>query len=434
MKRFCFPATLLLLCLVIGLLPLSAPIVAPCWAGNSPALHKISGPDSIRLGDNQYVCDPVDPRTSCATNGFYKVYVFNNTDPWAGQYTVTTGVLHPAGPDLNVLAAGGFPGTSYLTLRVYSGPNSQPPSLGTEYIQASANPQDHLEDPGYSPLKSLGPYVVVQPGGKTAIPIGPTGFPTGFQTTYKLSTTGTPPAPDNMTIVQVVNVNGTTFEDSTVEVTTRVRNTGTADLNVGIRYRWDLAVGNDDGPTLQPYNDKPLGNILIDEKQYVNPLFVMYRIADNDMNPNPVPNPPTYYIFATNTGPDWVRPKPTPPALFQYACFYGSSFYAFDYHVDPSLCIASVECSTCTPFKGGDSVILYYFGETADQPVTVKAGEEVQVSESLLVTSEPEPPPPPHPPMVVPALSGLAMIGFFVLLTGIYAVFMSRKRKREDRS
>lgn len=439
MKRFCFLAIVLLLGVVVSPLSHSGPGIASCWAGIGSPTQKSGSVDSSTLRGAPMVCGLPGSGISCGTNGIYKVYVIDGTGVWAGQYTVATGESHPAGPDLSVLSGGdgGLPWTSYLTVRVYNPgfqpPCPKPPCVGVEYIQDSDNLQDHLPDDGYS-LESLGQYATIQPDGRTVIPIGPADAPTGFQTTYELKT---PQASDNMIIVQVVNVNETTYEDSTVEVTTTVKNTGTTDLKIGIRYRWDLQVGLDDGPTLQPGNlneDKFVPIVsppLVNEVEYSKPLYVMSRIVDNDVNPNP----PTYYVFATNTGPDWVRPKPTPPALFQYACFYRSYDYAFDLHppIDPSFCIALNSCGTCTLGRGGDSVILYYFGETPAQAIIIKPGETYQVSESLCLSPTKEPPPGPHPPTVVPALSSLAMIAFFILLAGIYAVFMGRKRKREGR-
>lgn len=52
--------------------------------------------------------------------------------------------------------------------------------------------------------------------------------------------------PDALTIVQDVNVHGTTFETSTVEVTTTITNNAGAPVALGLRYLWDTQIGIDD--------------------------------------------------------------------------------------------------------------------------------------------------------------------------------------------
>ncbi len=433
MKRSCFAASVLALGFILSLFSCFMPGSTSCLAVTAPGSQTNVVVNGVKLGAGPFSCETLGtevPEIRCGTNGLYKVYVKNRPPPNldAGQYTVGTGSEHPAGPDQSALTGGGggYPESSFLTIRVYNR-DLEPTKLGIEYVQGSDAPQFHEPTEGYQ-LGSLGSYVVIQADGGTVTPIGPAGFPTGFATTYEI------PAPVNLQVTQVVNVNGTTYEDSTVEVTTRVKNTGANDVKIGIRYRWDLAIGYDDGPTLQPYMDEvPAGGVLETEVEYAAPQFVMYRLVDNDMNPEP----PTYHVFATNTGPSWVRPKPTPPAVFKYSCFYKSVSPVFESPITPNLCIASTADSCCGNFNGGDAVILYYVGQTEGEAITVKAGEEYQMSESLLVTSKkdevPPHPEPPHPPAPVPALSGISMISFTALLIGIAAIFLSRKRKCEGR-
>jgi len=99
MKRFCSVGTLLLLGVVVCFLSLPEPSVTFCWAGTSPPIQKSPGVNNSNLGGVPMVCGTSTIGYSCATNGFYKVYVTDHADPaaaWNGQYTVATGVLHPA--------------------------------------------------------------------------------------------------------------------------------------------------------------------------------------------------------------------------------------------------------------------------------------------------------------------------------------------------
>jgi hypothetical protein len=371
-------------------------------------------------------------------NPYYTIYIqADKTSPLVGVFTVRTGPDHPAtikyGSAQNVLCGNGDPDTSYTTIRSYS-------SM-TEYIQHVE--QFHMATPGYA-LKSLGSFCdAVKPLTDSQNSV------VGFQTTYTLpGPGGSPSSPDSLTIIQVVKANGTTYLNSSVEVTTTVINNGTGDVEIGIRYLWDLQVGNDDGPTVQAVlaDGTPDGDVLTTGEQITPPMKVMYRIVDNDMNPDPPPlsKPPLYYVFGTDYGPDWVRPTPTPPDRLVYACFPVSFYLAFQYVITPLQNIAtycpcwadcpSSSCGCCYPYycrgeEGGDSTVLYYFGDT--QPIVVKPGvqNQLQVSESLFLSTNEEPPIPPRP-SAVPALTPLTIVIFFFLLTGIGVMLMNRGKNR----
>jgi hypothetical protein len=419
MKRHCLPVVLLLLGLGMNCLGLSGLKDACCWA----------------MG------------VSSAGNGFYKVFVVDSLNVFSGEYSVTTGAQHPAAIDGNctffsadgncsLLNGGEFPGTSFNTIRSYT--------THTEYIQDTNGSQFHTPSPGYT-LVSLGPYSVVQPDGRTVEDIidPVSGAVTGLRTTYVLPGANPPPGQnptnDALTIIQVVKANGTTLYRSWVEITTTVINSGADPVRIGIRYRWDLQIGDDGGPTLQPIN--PDGTVWTTEKQFIKPRFEMFRIVDNDMNPFPPPdsNPPTYYVFGTNTGPDWIRPLPTFPDVLQYVCFFPSPVPAFVDPVNECVDIANYDNCCCGAPHGGDSVAEYFFGYLPSDNstiITLPAGSEQMVSESLLLTDKhnPLPPNPPHPPITVDALNSPAMVSFFMLLVGIYVVLVGMKRKQERRS
>ena len=217
-----------------------------------------------------------------AGNSIYRVYVDT-----AGRYTATTGPSHPAGGNLNVLFGDGFPDTTFNTIRSYTS--------STDYTQSD----------GFSPAS--GTVLLGRFAAMTAIGT------TGFRTTYALP--GPPTTPDALTIIQDVNVIGTTFENSTIEITTTAVNNGSLPIELGIRYLWDYQIGRDDGPTFQELG--PDGAVRGNEAEFQVPGFVQYRIVDNDANPRP----PTFFILGTSAGPVTLRPEPTPPDVLQFTCW-----------------------------------------------------------------------------------------------------------------
>lgn len=305
--------------------------------------------------------------TISVTNAFYIVYVQDIRGSGVGLYTITTGPSHPAGQGLNVLFGGGNPSTSFNTIRSFT--------TGTDYIQDTRT-------------KSSANRMVALDAFGTAAPLGTT----GVRTTYLLPgpTGATNTTPDRLTIIQDVNVNGSTFEDTTVEVTTTIRNNGTATVQIGVRYLWDFQVGLDDGPTFRVNTARC--SALTTESEFDNPSFSSYRIEDNDVNPSP----PTFDIFGTVTGPSTVTPTPTPPTVLQYVCWPNSIGTAFDYTVNPALDIATAAGTCQSGTGGGDSAVLYFFGRNVGSALSIPPGGQQTVSASLFL-SPPLPPPPVTP-------------------------------------
>lgn len=286
-----------------------------------------------------------------AGNDYYRVYVADTGN--VGQYTATTGPAHPAGNGLNVIFGNGAPGTSFTTIRSYSS--------GTDYVQDDGKTSSFTVVP-------LGPLGSV-------IPIGTT----GFRTVYNI--TGN----DQLTVTQDIKVNGTTFEDSTIELTTTVQNNGTTAARIGIRHLIDYQIGTDDGPTFQPVN-VVLGDFVgcdprVSEAQYLSPSFDAYVIEDNDVNPNP----PTFNIFGSVNGPAGIQPQPTGPDLLQFTCWPTSFGSAFTYTVDPTRDVATTTGTCQSGTGGGDSAVLYFFGANNASALLIAPGESKTVSISLFL-------------------------------------------------
>jgi uncharacterized repeat protein (TIGR01451 family) len=344
MMRRLMPATLAtmtkiaftLLCCTLLML-----VAAPAWAPSQQAFaqNKVTHGGTISGG-----------------NGIYKVYVQDLTGQGVGLYTATTDVLHPIGSVQDVLFGGGFPGTSYTTIHSFS--------TSTDYSA-------HSGSSGADTVVNLDPY------GNT-VALGTT----GARTTYVLP--GPPTTPDALTIVQDVNVNGTTFNNSTIEVTTKVTNNNRTDggssVTIGVRYLWDFKVAGDDGPTFQAIN--PNGLVLVHETDFSAPTFESYQMADNDVSASP------FIINGTVTGPSGVVPTPTAPSLLQYVSWPNSNNQLFGYATAPTLDIATL---------GGtdDSAVLYFFGDNSGNAIVIPAGGTTMVSASLFAT----------PPVAVPGLT-----------------------------
>lgn len=296
-----------------------------------------------------------------ATNNFYTVFVNQLAGPGFGQYTVMTGPSHPVtistGSPKNVLFGDGDPGTSYNSIRSYTS--------GATYVanvNLTTGPPLYVLDPSRPGITG------------TVTPLGTT----GFRTTYVLS--GPPNTPDALTIVQDVNTHGTTFETSTVEVTTTITNNGGAPVALGLRYLWDTQIGIDDGPTFQALS--PDGPVLLTERTFVSPSFGFYRIQDNDEN---VPTP-LFSVFGTVTQPSTISPAPTPPDQLENAD-WGQSFFApFDYTTNSGADVSSVSGSN-------DNAVLYYWGPTQANAITLAPGASRTFSQSL-VSAEANAPPP----------------------------------------
>lgn len=286
-----------------------------------------------------------------AGNDYYLVHIADSGN--VGQYTATTGSAHPAGGGLNVIYGDGLPGTSFTTIRSYTS--------GTDYVQDDGKSSSFTVVP-------LGPLGVVSPLGTT-----------GFRTVYNIT------GRDQLTIIQDIKVNGTTFEDSTIELTTTVQNNATTAVRIGIRHLIDYQIGSDDGPIFQPVN-VVLGDFVgcdlrTEESQYLYPSFDAYVIEDNDVNPNP----PTFNIFGSVNGPAGISQEPTGPDLLQFTCWPTSFGTAFSYTIDPTRDVATVNGTCQSGTGGGDSAVLYYFGATSASALLIAPGESKTVSISLFL-------------------------------------------------
>lgn len=308
-----------------------------------------------------------DHGTITVGNGFYDVSVEDST-AGLGQYTARTGDDHPVTLDTgayqNVLygGVGENPGTSYTTVRSFTSE--------TDYINAYALPLSGFD------VESLDDFATVETLGST-----------GVRTTYALP--GGAESADELTIVEDVRVNGTTAENSTIEITTTVTNDGDETVDIGVRYLWDWQISDDDGPTFAPV--QPDAPALLTEQTYTAPDFTAYAVADNNSESSPL-----FVVYGTASGPTSIEPVPTTPDDLMFASWPDSVVSAFAYATDPSLDIASYDGLV------DDSAVLYYWGPDAENAITLEPGGSVTVSASLFAALPEVPPPIIDTPTPVP--------------------------------
>jgi hypothetical protein len=329
-------------------------VVAACTDGGSPSSPNKTPTLKQRLTANA-------AGIGQAGTAFYQVFVTNAPVGGIGEYTVMTGPNHPVtisqGAMKNVLFGDGSPGTSYQSFHSYT--------TNTTYLTAAGV----VSGDAVMLLNPTTPGITAN-----VVAIGTT----GFRTTWTLA--GPPQTPDKMTIVEVVDTHGTTFETSTVEVTTLVTNNGTAPLSLGVRYLWDTQIGEDDGPTFQQFS--PDAPAIVLEKSFPNPSFQFYRIQDNDGN-SPTP---LFSVFGTVSGPSSVTPAPTVPDLLVNADWTRSVTSPFSYTANPSADVSTNDGSN-------DNAVLYYWGPTQATAVSIAANATKSFSQSLVSAQADAPPP-----------------------------------------
>jgi hypothetical protein len=335
-------------------------VVGACTDGTSP-----NAPSRNRDGIKQQRLHANQAGIQQGGNNFYQVFVLDVAAAGIGQYTVMTGPNHPVtlstGSPKNVLFGNGSPGTTYNTIHSYT--------TGTDYVAVSG-----VSGPGIVPLDPSQPGITA-----TVTALGST----GFRTTYTLA--GPPSTPDALTIVQDVNTHGTTFETSTVEVTTTITNNGSSSVSLGLRYLWDTQIGQDDGPTFQQLS--PEAPVIVTERSFPSPSFGFYRIQDNDGNPTS----PLFSVFGTVTGPSSITPAPTAPDLLDHADWNNSVEVPFAYTVNPSMDVS-------TNNGTNDDAVLYYWGPTQATAIALAAGASRTFSQSLVSAEANAPPPFNQPP------------------------------------
>jgi hypothetical protein len=342
--------------------------------------------------------------TVTAGNKFYRVAIENILGEGVGLYTVRTGPRHPItqrlGRPQDLLGGGargqidptdpntpiGQPGTSYTTIRSYTS--------GTDYVQTEFARRDDNSrfKPVWLDSTFINDFDIVAED-KYLTPITKAFFfeegtsdtlTTGYIVTYELPNPNLANArllPDQMIITQKIDVHGADFGDSWVEITTIVKNTGPQAIEIGIRYLWDLAIGNDDGPrvTESTFNTS-FGN---NEAGFDWINFAFFRAEANDAVRTTVP--PAYNVYGAALTPVNLLRVPLQPTRLQQVSWPLAFSKAFDYAIDNTLDITTTKDPNAGVI-GGDKAMQFFWGEKLDNALTIKSGDFVQVTQALFAS------------------------------------------------
>lgn len=188
--------------------------------------------------------------------------------------------------------------------------------------------------------------------GKLSQPMGPGTVVAlsdrGIRTTWALP---------NFTVVQEVEILGSTLADTSVRQQVNVQNTGSGPLAYGIRYLWNWRVaGNSISFSRPRYPDGPFTNISTD---YGSPNFQVSELTDSLTNPS-------YSVYASVQGGSLGLPATRPDRL---AVANWGDFGLVPWNA---------------PIMGssaGDSAIVYFWGYNT--PMTLAPGASNQVRQYI---------------------------------------------------
>ncbi len=278
-------------------------------------------------------------------NDIYRVLIEDEPGgDGTGTFSIETGPGHPAGGGANILFPGDNAGNlngSYVTVRSYT--------TGSDYVQTRGAP-------------SSGNIVIELDELASVSPIGNR----GYRTTYDVQ------RPEKLRIVSEIEVVGTTFDKSRIELRTKVTNLDSVPLLVAVRYLLDLSVGGDDGPA---FSRSVGGKLNVAEATYPRGFGVV-RIESNNSDGT---NPRLFGTATSDAGAGARRPD-----LLQFAYWPDAFGAAFDYTTRPRD-IAST---------GGldDSSLLYYFGSIEAHAIRLAPTDSLTVSLSLFGDTHRGPP------------------------------------------
>ena len=322
-----------------------------------------------------------------AGNSFYQIVVERGLGVGVGLYSVRTGSLHPVTLKLqgkqDVLVGGGkqVPATSYTTIRSYSSK--------TDYVQSELAVQDQTHRIVWLDSLFINDQEIV-PDTVYFKPIySDSDSLTGYCVKYSLPGLKRPSSTavirDTMEITQIINVHGTSFDDSWVEITTLLENTGTLPLTAGIRYLWDVAVAGDDGPLMTTLGSK--GSSLF-ETAHTRLDFAYIKLHANDKIKA---QPPGYDIFGSALTLAGLRRAPFQPVRLQQVSWPRAFFRSFDYLVTDTLDVTSPNDPHAGQ-NGGDNAIQYFWGERPETALTFWPGQTIKVTQALFAALRNEEP------------------------------------------
>ena len=247
-----------------------------------------------------------------ATNGVLTIIYFADTS----LYGVEIGSNHP-NPSETVTYAG----ASYFTVRDYT--------RGIDYTNNARSDPDTTTGK-LSQLMGKGTVVALSDR--------------GFRSTWALP---------NFTVIQEVEILGSTLADTSVREQVSVQNTGSAPLAYGIRYLWNWRVaGNSISFSRPRFPDGAFTNVSTD---YGSPNFQVSELTNSLTNPS-------YSIYASVQGGS-LSSSATKPDRLAVAAWGDFALRPWDYPITGS--------------DAGDSAIVYFWGYNT--PMTLAPGSSNQV-------------------------------------------------------
>ncbi|PXF60592.1 MAG: hypothetical protein C4B59_08720 [Candidatus Methanogaster sp.] len=355
--------------IAVLVLLISTVFVVPVFAATKP--------DNPIFRDGIVMTAAAGKDTMDLDNGIYSVSVLDVRGcSGEGTYTIATGSGHPV-PNENVLwsDANHEFWSTYLTVRVYE--------TGKEYVSTTTGP---TQSSGYTvvDLDDCSPDTTLS-GNE-------------IHTTW---TTG-----EGLLINQIIAIEGSMPTDSRVRVTTHITNNNdTANMSVGIRYVWDLAIGGEDGSWFA--ERRPDSDWIDTECEWVTLGFRNYATTND-------PNSSIFIVWGNLTVYDALVPPATTPDRLQFVAWGSSGDGVFDHAFDYTPTGQTLAGS------GSDSAIAYYWGDDETNAITLSPGESDSVTQYLYVT--------PPPPLPVPNLTPIGIVTLIGLLTFIGAGVIARRR------
>jgi hypothetical protein len=312
------------------------------------------------------------------TNGIYTVSVQDNlTQDDVGTWTACTGPNHPY-PDEDILYDGvdQDPGTTYLTVRDVTGQTDYTSRDGTS--TTAPYTQEDLDDYAVSVTK-----------------VSPTQIDTFWSVGANAPLFG---------VLQSIKILGTTYEDSSIQITTYITNYAQQARTFAIRYYWDLTIAGEDGSQVRPRD--PDGPWQTSEEGWIDPAFKEWESTDDPTNP-------TFSVYGSVIYPSGS----TPPELL-IAANYGQSYNkAYDYTptglslIDDSAMLYYWDPITIQP-RGSSSVTAFLFTAPFNTPINSGNGTTTVAASSVNATGK------TIPMQTTGAPIGLIIVGMLVTLAG----------------
>lgn len=257
-----------------------------------------------------------------ATNDFLTIIYFADTS----LYGVMTGSAHP-NPSETVTYAG----ASYFTVRDYT--------RGTDYTN-NARPDPDTTTGKLSQVMGQGTVVALSDR--------------GFRSTWALP---------NFTVIQEVEILGSTLADTSVREQVSVQNTGSTPLSYGIRYLWNWRVaGNSISFSRPRFPDGAFTNVSTD---YGSPNFQVAELTNSLTNPS-------YSIYASVQGASLSSPV-TKPDRLAVAAWGDFALRPWD--------------APITGSDAGDSAIIYFWGYNTPMSLAPGASNQVRQYVSTVVNA-----------------------------------------------